>query len=131
LPRRSGAASFTDDHVPVRIGLLGCGTVGSATARILIDRRTDLEQRAGQAIDIARIAVRSRRPESVSVPQEVWTNDPWDLVADPCLDVGVELIGGADPALDLSLAALKSDKHVVTANKEVVAAHSGQLFQAA
>jgi homoserine dehydrogenase len=115
----------------MKIGLLGCGTVGAATANILLERRDSLEQRAGQAIDLARIAVRTRRPTNVSVPTNVWADDPWDVVNDPDIDVVVELIGGNEPALSLILAALKSGKHVVTANKEVVAAHSGELFQAA
>ena len=114
----------------MKIGLLGCGTVGSSTARILLERREHLEQRAGAPLELARIAVRTNRP-SLPVPDEVWTNDPWDVVNDPEIDVVVELIGGQEPALSLILAALKAEKHVVTANKEVVAAHSGELFRAA
>jgi homoserine dehydrogenase len=111
--------------------MLGCGTVGTATARILVERRDDLAERAGTGIELTRIAVRTRRARDLPVPSEVWTEDPWAVVRDPEIDAVVELMGGREPAEGLILAALAAGKHVVTANKEVVAAAGESLFSAA
>lgn len=117
---------------PIRIGLLGCGVVGGATARILIDHARELEQRSGVAIEIARIAVRSlSKPRAVTLPDEKWTTDPWAVVGDPSIDVVVEVIGGIEPARDLILEALKTQKHVVTANKELLSSLGQELMEAA
>jgi homoserine dehydrogenase len=115
----------------VKVGLLGCGTVGAATARILVERAADLEARAGQPIELSGVAVRTLKERDLPIAPELWTDDPWALVNDPDIDVVVELIGGPEPALPLMLAAMKSGKHVVTANKEVVAAEAEALFEAA
>jgi homoserine dehydrogenase len=116
----------------VRIGLLGCGIVGGATARILLDHADDLEQRSGVRIEIGRIAVRSlSKPREVSFPDSIWTTDPWSVVNDPSLDVVVEVMGGIEPARDLILESLKSGKHVVTANKELLSTLGRELMDAA
>jgi homoserine dehydrogenase len=115
-----------------RIGLLGCGVVGGATARILIDHARELEQRSGVEIEIGRIAVRSlSKPRAVTLPDEKWTTDPWAVVGDPSIDVVVEVIGGIEPARDLILEALKTNKHVVTANKELLSSLGQELMEAA
>jgi homoserine dehydrogenase len=111
--------------------MLGCGTVGAATARILVERWDDLAERAGTGIELTRIAVRTKRARDLPVPSEVWTEDPWAVVRDPEVDAVVELMGGREPAEGLILAALAAGKHVVTANKEVVAAAGESLFSAA
>lgn len=116
----------------VKVGLLGCGIVGGATARILIDHAPDLSMRAGADLEIARIAVRSLTKErEVSLPAEKWTTDPWEVVNDPGIDVVVEAIGGIEPAKDLILAALKNKKHVVTANKELLSTLGKEVMDAA
>ena len=116
----------------VRIGLLGCGVVGGATARILRDHAADLERRSGATIEIARVAVRSlAKPREVELPPEMWTTDPWEIVSDPGVDVVVEAIGGIEPARDLILAAIKSKKHVVTANKELLSTLGQEIMEAA
>ncbi|MBK5228589.1 MAG: homoserine dehydrogenase [Actinobacteria bacterium] len=116
----------------VKVGLLGCGIVGGATARILIDHAPDLSMRAGADLEIARIAVRSLTKErEVSLPAEKWTTDPWEVVNDPDIDVVVEAIGGIEPAKDLILAALKNKKHVVTANKELLSTLGKEVMDAA
>jgi homoserine dehydrogenase len=116
----------------IRIGLLGCGVVGGATARILIDHARELEQRSGVAIEIGRIAVRSlSKPRPITLPDEKWTTDPWAVVGDPSVDVVVEVIGGIEPARDLILEALKTNKHVVTANKELLSSLGQELMEAA
>ncbi|HEX2196703.1 MAG TPA: homoserine dehydrogenase, partial [Actinomycetota bacterium] len=104
---------------PVRVGLLGCGVVGGATASILQRHAADLERRAGAPVHLQRVAVRDpNKARAVELPDGVAGDDPWEVVKDPAVDVVVETIGGLDPALDLVLAALAAGKHVVTANKE-------------
>lgn len=116
----------------VRIGLLGCGIVGGATARILQEHSRDLRQRSGLSIEIARVAVRSLvKPRQVHLPAEMWTTDPWQVVSDPEIDVVVEAIGGIEPARDLILEAIKSHKHVVTANKELLSSLGQEIMEAA
>jgi len=116
----------------VRVGLLGCGVVGGATARILVEHAPELAQRTGVPIEIARVAVRSlSKSRGVHLPRELWTTDPWEVVGDPSIDVVVEAIGGIEPARDLIIEALKSGKHVVTANKELLSTLGRELMDAA
>jgi homoserine dehydrogenase len=116
----------------VRVGLLGCGVVGGATARILLDHSEELAQRSGMGLEIARIAVRSlSKARDVEFSAEMWTTDPWEVVNDPSIHVVVEAIGGIEPARDLILEALKSGKHVVTANKELLSTLGRELMDAA
>ena len=116
----------------VKVGFIGLGIVGSGAARILLDHSDDLAARAGVRIEIGRVAVRtSTKPRDVSLPSEIFTTDPWDVVHDPSIDVVVEVIGGVDPARDLILEAIKSGKHVVTANKELVSSQGQEILDAA
>jgi homoserine dehydrogenase len=116
----------------IRIGLLGCGVVGGATARILLEHARDLEQRSGASLELARVAVRSlSKPRAVTLPDDMWTTDPWAVVGDPSIDVVVEVMGGIEPARDLTLEAIKSHKHVVTANKELLSSLGQELMEAA
>jgi homoserine dehydrogenase len=116
----------------VRIGLLGCGNVGAAVVRLVQDNADVLLARSGVAIEITRIAV--RKPDarrSVTIPVGVLTDRPEDVVRDPTIDVVVEVMGGIEPARTLLLEALERGKPVVTANKELIAAHGPELFEAA
>jgi homoserine dehydrogenase len=116
----------------VRIGLLGCGVVGGATARILLEHAADLQERSGASLEIVRIAVRSlAKPREVELPSHMWTTDPWEVVDDPDIDVVVEAIGGIEPARDLILAAVKAEKHVVTANKELLSTLGQEIMEGA
>jgi len=116
---------------PVRVGLLGCGVVGGATARLLTEHAADLTARSGVRIELARVAIRSRsKPREVALTPEVWTTDPWEVAADPTIDVVVETIGGIEPALDLVLHAIRSGKHVVTANKELLSTLGHEVMEA-
>lgn len=116
----------------VRVGFLGCGVVGAAAAEILISSRDELAARSGAAIDIARIAVQTlSKDRGVSVGSGVFTTDPWEVVASPEVDVVVEVMGGLDPARDLVLASFKAGKHVVTANKELIATYGQEILEAA
>ena len=116
----------------VGVGLLGCGVVGGAAARILMENRADLAQRAGTPIELRRVAVRSRdKKRAVELPREHWTTDPWVVVRDPRIDVVVEVMGGIQPARDLIIEATKCGKHVVTANKELLATEGKEVMDAA
>jgi homoserine dehydrogenase len=120
------------DKGRVRVGLLGCGIVGGATARILTEHSADIARRAGAEIELARVAVRSlSKQREVTLPEAMWTTDPWDVVNDDSIDVVVEAIGGIEPALDLVLAAIKAGKHVVTANKELLSTLGKEVLDAA
>src|SRR3989442_1715381 len=101
----------------LRVGVLGCGNVGSAVVRMLQEHAEDIVRRSGVAIEVARVAVRdpSKRRE-VSIPPELLTADPHEVAADPNIHVVVEVIGGIEPARSLILEAFDSGKAVVTAN---------------
>lgn len=119
-------------NAPVRIGLLGCGTVGASVVRLLEEHRSDIERRAGVPLVVSRIAVRDpSRTRDVGADHSVFTDDSMGVVSDPDVDIVCELIGGIDPAKSLVLAALAGGRPVVTANKELVATAGEELFHAA
>jgi homoserine dehydrogenase len=117
---------------PVRVGLLGCGNVGSALVRLVADHADLLEARAGVPIEIVRVAVRdlSKRRE-VKLAPEVFTADGTSVVEDPEVEIVVETMGGLEPARTLIVDALRRGKPVVTANKELIARHGPDLFEIA
>lgn len=116
---------YRSDTDPLRVGLLGCGTVGSEVARLL--RPPGIP-----GLDLARAAVRDiRKPRAVTLPSGALTADALAVVKDPSIDVVVELIGGIDPALSLLRQALAEGKHVVTANKVLIASHGDVLAKIA
>lgn len=115
----------------VRIGLLGLGVVGSAVARAILAGE-DMAGRSGVKLEVRRVAVRDlSRKRSVELPAGTITVDPFEVVNDPEIDIVVEVMGGENPAFDLISAALSSGKHVVTANKEVLAKRGGELYAVA
>jgi homoserine dehydrogenase len=117
---------------PVRVGLLGCGNVGAALVELIRTRSDDIAARTGLALEVARVAVRSVTKErSVALPEGVLTHDAPGVVTDPGIDVVVEVIGGIEPARELTLDAIKAGKPVVTANKELLANVGAELFAAA
>ncbi|MGH2807442.1 MAG: homoserine dehydrogenase [Actinomycetota bacterium] len=114
------------------VGFLGCGVVGSAAAKVLLDASDELRVRSGAELELRRVAVRTlSRARDVELPPEILTTDPWQVVSDPSVDVVVEVIGGVDPAKDLILAAFKAGKHVVTANKELISTYGQEVLDAA
>jgi homoserine dehydrogenase len=116
----------------VRVGLLGCGNVGAALVGLVADRADAIEERTGLRLEIARVAVRSMaRERRATFPDGILTTDAGDVVADPSIDVVVEVIGGIEPARTLVLDALEARKPVVTANKELLANVGSELFAAA
>ncbi|HYD10680.1 MAG TPA: homoserine dehydrogenase [Acidimicrobiales bacterium] len=117
---------------PVRVGVLGCGNVGAALVGLLTDEGKAIEARTGLRLEVVKVAVRNLAKERpVELPDGVLTNDAAAVVADPDVDVVVEMIGGIEPARSLVLDSLKGGKPVVTANKELLANVGSELFQAA
>ncbi len=117
---------------PVNIGLLGLGTVGGGTARVLANNAAEIARRAGREIQLIHAAARGlggSKPEgteNISI-----TEDAFEVVNNPEVDIVVELIGGESPALELVLQSIENGKHVVTANKALIAKHGNQIFAAA
>lgn len=117
-----------NDLKPIKVGLLGFGVVGSGTWTVLNRNADEIARRAGCRIEIVRIA--TRNPSKISgVPGHVQVdNDLMGLVRDPEIDIVVELIGGSTLARELILAAIDEGKHVVTANKALLALHGNEIF---
>ncbi|MEW5790887.1 MAG: homoserine dehydrogenase [Pseudomonadota bacterium] len=117
---------------PVRIGIIGLGTVGRGTLDVLRRNALEIERRVGRPVRVTQIAVRNpARLVGVSPVDFAVTGDPFALVNSPELDVVVELIGGIEPARELVLTAIRNGKHVVTANKALLALHGNEIFEAA
>jgi homoserine dehydrogenase len=114
---------------PVKVALLGCGTVGTEVARLLTEQADDLAARVGGPVELAGVAVR-RLNRHRDIPAHLLTADAASLVASD-VDVVVEVIGGIEPARTLLLDALRAGKSVVTANKALLAEHAAELFAAA
>nr|WP_228049683.1 homoserine dehydrogenase [Tychonema sp. LEGE 06208] len=116
--------------VAFKIGLLGLGTVGAGTAEILLSR--DDRHPLLQELEIYRVGVRDiSRTRSLQLPENVLTTDLEAIATDPKVDIVVELIGGLEPARSLILQAIANGKHVVTANKAVIARYGSEIFDAA
>jgi homoserine dehydrogenase len=116
----------------IKIGLLGFGTVGRGTFNVLRRNQNEIMRRAGRGIEVAAIAVRSTERARSAVGAEVPVYaDPQQLITRDDIDIVVELIGGYEPARSLVLAAIERGKHVVTANKALLARHGNEIFEAA
>jgi len=116
----------------VNVGVIGFGTVGTGMVEILINNRQLIEDRVGAEIVLKKIAdldIDSDR--GVKIDPTVLTTDAMEIVNDPEIDVVVELIGGCDQAMEYVLMAMERGKHVVTANKALIAEHGKQLFETA
>jgi homoserine dehydrogenase len=118
---------------PLNIAIAGLGTVGSGVARLLTGNAAIIAARGGRKLALRAVLERDRKRErGVDLSKLTWHDTPRDLASDPAIDVVVELIGGSDGvALDLVKAALSSGKHVVTANKAMLAHHGNELAQLA
>lgn len=116
----------------VRVGILGCGHVGSALVRLIHDHADVIEARAGVPLEVARVAVHDlTKDRDLPLPSRCFTDDAAAVVDDPDVDIVVEVIGGIEPARRLIVDALMGGKPVVTANKELVATHGRELFETA
>lgn len=115
---------------PLGVGLLGLGTVGSAVARVMAERPRRIDAMAGRPVRLVAATVRDAAKARDAGGVEL-TTDPFAVLDDPAVHVVVEVIGGTMPAFDLHLAAFERGKHVVTANKELVAKEWDKLHEAA
>ena len=115
----------------LKVGMLGCGTVGSQIARLLVANKADLTSRAGAQIELVKVAVRDTKVKRDGVPDSLITTDANSIVSDPSIDLIIEVIGGISPAKELILTALKNGKSVVTANKALLAKEGAELYEAA
>ena len=112
----------------VNVALIGCGVVGTGTARILLEHAERLTRRAGRAIALKRVVVRNADKLRDGVSASLIATDIEAAVHDPTIDVVVELIGGTTTARRVVLDSLAAGKHVVTANKALLAEHGPELF---
>ena len=117
---------------PVNIGILGLGTVGGGTVNVLQRNADEITRRAGRGIRVTMASVRSLdKPRICDTSSITLTTDPFEIVNQPDIEVVVELIGGDTLALDLVITAIANGKHVVTANKALIAVHGNEIFAAA
>jgi len=117
---------------PVKVGLMGLGTVGGGTFRVLQKNACEIARRAGREIQIVQAAAREYDPDSVpGIANIEVLEDAFALVENPELEIIIELIGGYSPARELVLKAIENGKHVVTANKALIALHGNEIFAAA
>jgi homoserine dehydrogenase len=117
---------------PLGVALVGCGTVGGGVAKILLEHADRITTRAGRPIALRKVVVRDlARSRPVTFPRSLVTADFRAALADPSVDVVVELIGGTTVAKQVALGALAAGKHLVTANKALLAEAGTEVFEAA
>jgi homoserine dehydrogenase len=117
---------------PIQVGLLGVGTVGSGTFQVLARNQAEIRRRAGREIQITMVAdLDQARAREVVGPKVQVVKDAREIIANPAIDIVVELIGGTGVARTLVLEAIAQGKHVVTANKALLALHGTEIFAAA
>ncbi|EFM09319.1 homoserine dehydrogenase [Paenibacillus curdlanolyticus YK9] len=117
---------------PVKVGLLGLGTVGTGVVRIVEGHQEDLQSQVGSAIVIEKILVQNKsKQRAISIDPSKLTEDPWDVIRDPEIDVVVEVMGGIGDTKAYILEALARGKHVVTANKDLMALHGPEIIATA
>ncbi|MGD9708280.1 MAG: homoserine dehydrogenase [Halothiobacillaceae bacterium] len=117
---------------PVKVGLLGLGTVGGGTVNVLRRNQDEISRRAGRGIEV--VAASARRIDAQRICDTTGirlATDPFSVVNDPEVEVVCELMGGVEPARELVLRAIELGKHVVTANKMLIALHGNEIFRAA
>jgi homoserine dehydrogenase len=120
------------DMKPIQVGLLGIGTVGSGTFNVLQRNQEEIRRRAGRGIEITMVAdLDTARAQSIVGPGVTVVNDARAVIANPDIDIVIELIGGYGIAKALVMEAIAAGKHVVTANKALLAVHGTEIFAAA
>jgi homoserine dehydrogenase len=116
----------------IKIGLIGWGTVGCGVIKILKENAQEIEKRLGVSLELSHVAdLDLTRPRPVSVPPDILTTRAEDILDDPSIDIIVELMGGLEPTRSFICKALENKKHVVTANKALLAHHGNELFDVA
>ncbi len=129
---RSAATARGIKKSAVTVGIIGLGTVGTGVAQILFGKRDELEGRLGFPLIIRRIAdIDIKRKRGIRIARSILTTDKEEVLNDAEIDIVVELIGGIHPAKEFILSAIKKGKHVVTANKLLLATEGSDIFRAA
>jgi len=114
---------------PVKIGIIGLGTVGGGTVNVLKRNAEEIARRAGRQIVITRASAKDLSKQRICDTQGIaLTTDPYEIINDPEIEIVLELIGGAGAVKDMVLAAIEGGKHVVTANKSLIALHGNEIF---
>jgi homoserine dehydrogenase len=114
---------------PVKVGVLGLGTVGGGTVNVLKRNAAEIARRAGREIIITRASATDLNKQRICDTQDIaLTTDPYEIINDPEIEIILELIGGAGPVKDMVLKAIENGKHVVTANKSLIALHGNEIF---
>ena len=118
---------------PIRVGLFGLGTVGAGVAKVCVSHRGELEEKIGAPVEIAAVVDKDTKTprEGLDLAALPLTSNPDAILGDSSIDIAVELIGGIEPARTFILRALAAGKHVVTANKALLATHGEELYAAA
>ena len=117
------------DLKPVKIGIIGLGTVGGGTVNVLKRNAEEIARRAGRQIVIARASAKDLSKQRICDTDGIQlTTDPYEIINDPEIEIVLELIGGAGAVKDMVLAAIANGKHVVTANKSLIALHGNEIF---
>lgn len=117
---------------PIKVGLLGLGTVGTGVVRIVENHQDDLKNQIGSAIEIEKIVVSNvNKARNISVAASKLTDDAWEVIRHPEIDVIIEVMGGTTATKEYIVEALKLGKHVVTANKDLMALYGGELLEIA
>ncbi|OEF95638.1 homoserine dehydrogenase [Desulfuribacillus alkaliarsenatis] len=116
----------------IKVGLLGLGTVGTGVAKMIFDNQEELNKKTGYAIEIIKVAVKNiNKKRDIELPQAVFTDNPQEVVENPDVQIVVEVMGGLEDTKDLIIKALQNGKHVVTANKDLLAVSGQELFEVA
>ncbi len=116
----------------IKIGLLGCGTVGSGVVKVILENQTHIAQRLGKGLEIKRVLeLDASKVTVLGLDESIVTRDIQDIVADPEIKIVVEVMGGIEPARTFVLEALNQGKSVVTANKDLIALHGRELLETA
>ena len=116
---------------PVNIGLLGLGTVGQGVAQILSRNAAEIERRAGRGIVVKTASLRKQGQNVAGELGIATTKDPLSIVNDPDIEIICEMMGGEQPAFDLIMSGIKNGKHIITANKALIAIRGNEIFEAA
>ncbi len=130
-PRAAIALVAMTSKTTIGLGLLGCGTVGQSFCQLIDAQREEIERRTGLCFEVRRIAVRDTSKTREGIDSALLTSRPQDVVEADDVDVVIEAMGGVELANELVMAAFAAGKPVVTANKELLALHGPELFEAA
>lgn len=118
-----------DNNRIIRIGLLGFGTVGSGVLKLIEKHQEDLTKHTGRSLVIEKILVKNiEKNRLVSINKELLTDNPWDIINNPDIDVIIEVMGNIEPTFQYLMAALEQGKHIVSANKDLIAVHGAALL---